>query len=53
VRSLALQPAGQDEAGGLTDVVGVRLERNAEEGDLLTYQRAEVLLQLADGAPLL
>jgi hypothetical protein len=53
VRALALEPPGQHQARGLADVVGVRLERDAEQRDLLADERAEVLLQLADGAPLL
>ena len=53
VRALALEPARQHEARGLADVVGVRLEGHAEQRDLLADQRAEVLLQLADRAPLL
>src|SRR3954471_3546635 len=53
VRALALEPAGEHEAGGLTDVVGVRLERHAEERDLLAHEAVQMLLQLADGAPLL
>src|SRR5436305_387079 len=53
VRALALEPPGEHEAGGLADVVGVGLEGHPEQRDLLAHQRPEVLLQLADGAPLL
>src|SRR3954447_6231001 len=53
VGALALEPAGEHEAGGLPDVVGVRLERDPQQRDLLADQAAEMLLQLADGAPLL
>src|SRR5436853_3258483 len=51
VRALGLEPPGEHEARGLADVVGVRLERDAEQRDLLADERAEVLLELAYGAP--
>src|SRR4051794_28019369 len=53
VRALALEPAGEHQAGGLSNVVGVWLEGHAEQRDLAPDERAEVLLELADGAPLL
>src|SRR5919197_1268513 len=53
IRALALKPAGEYQAGGLANVVGVRLEGHAEQRDLLADQGAEVLLQLADRPALL
>src|ERR671937_1085039 len=53
VRALALKPPGQHKAGGLPDVVGVRLEGDSEQRYVPSDERAEVLLELADGAPLL
>ena len=53
LRPLALQPRRQDQARGLAHVVGVGLEGEAEQRHALAEQRAEVLLELADHAPLL
>src|SRR3954447_140128 len=53
VRARGLQPRAEHERGRLAHVVGVRLERQAEQRDALADERAEVLLQLADHAPLL
>src|SRR5204862_7645463 len=50
---LGEQTRGQDEARRLTQVVRARLVRESQERDLLAAQTAEVLLQLADDAPLL
>ena len=52
-RAGALQPRRQHERRRLAHVVGVRLEREPEQRDLLADERAEVLLQLRDHAPLL
>ena len=53
LRAGGLQPRGEHERGRLAHVVGVRLEREPEQRDLLADQRAEVLLQLRHHAPLL
>src|SRR3954447_794089 len=53
VRALALEARGKHECRRLTDVIGVRLERQPEQRDLLPDERPEVLLQLRDDAPLL
>ena len=47
------EPAGEHEARRLADVVGVRLERDPEQGDRLAAEAAELLLELPDHAPLL
>ena len=52
-RAGRLQPRGEHERAGLAHVVGVRLERQPEQRDPLPDERAEVLLELADHAPLL
>ena len=52
-RPLALEARGEHQARSLAHVIGVRLERQAEEGDPLPDQRAEVLGQLRDHPPLL
>ena len=44
----ACRRAREHERGRLAHVVGVRLERQAEQRDALADERAEVLLQLAD-----
>ncbi len=48
-----LEAGREDERAGLAHVVGVRLEGEAEQGDLLADQRVEVLDELADNAALL
>ena len=53
LRARGLQPRGEHERGGLAHVVRVRLEREAEQRDLLAHQRPEVLLELVHDAPLL
>src|SRR3954471_5735574 len=52
-RAVGLQPAGEHERRRLAHVVGVRLERQAEQGDLTPDERTEMLLELGDDAPLL
>ena len=51
--AVGLQARGEDERGRLAHVVGVRLEREAEQRDALADERAEVLLELGDHAALL
>ena len=46
VGALGEQPAGQHEGGRLARVVGVRLEREAEERDALSAQGSETCLSL-------
>src|SRR4051812_32950487 len=53
VRALALEARSKHECRRLTDVVGVRLESQPEQRDLLPDERPEVLLQLRDDAALL
>src|SRR6266540_5832286 len=50
---LCEEPRGEDDRRRFPHVVGVRLERQAQEGDGLAAQAAEVLLQLVDDPPLL
>ena len=52
-RALALEPRGKHDARCLAHVIGVGLERKAEQRDLLADERAEVLLELVDDPPLL
>ena len=51
--AFAQQPVRDDTARRLAHVIGVRLERQAEECDSLPAERAEVLLQLLHDAALL
>src|SRR4051812_15847874 len=53
VRAGGLEPRAEHERGRLAHVVGVRLEREAEQRDVLADERAEMLLELADDAALL
>jgi hypothetical protein len=53
VRALRQQPAREHERRRLAHVVGVRLEREAEERHLAAAQRPEVPAELPDHAPLL
>ena len=53
LRALGEQPACEHEARCLAHVVGARLEREAEQRDLLPAERAEPPLELADHAALL
>ena len=53
VGALGKEPTRQHERRRLARVVGVRLEREAEERDPLAAQRAEELLELADHPALL
>ena len=53
LRAVGLQPRGEHERGRLAHVVGVRLEGEPEQRDPLAHERAEVLLELGDHAPLL
>src|SRR4051812_3411165 len=53
VRAGRLEPRAEHERRRLAHVVGVRLEREAEQGHVLADERAEVLLELADDATLL
>ncbi len=52
-RAVRLQARGQHERGGLAHVVRLGLEGEPEQRDALADERAEVLLQLRDDAPLL
>ena len=51
--ALGAQPRGEHDRGGLAQVVGVRLEGEAEQRDVPAAQAADALLELADHAPLL
>src|SRR4051812_45993312 len=53
VRARGLEPRAEHERRRLAHVVRVRLEREAEQRDVLADERAEVLLELADDAALL
>src|SRR3954470_6436322 len=53
LRPRGLQARAEHERGRLAHVVGVGLEGQAEQGDLATHQRAEVLLELGHDTALL
>ena len=51
--ALGVQASGEDDGGRFAQVVGVRLEGESQQGDVLAAQAAQTLLELADHAPLL